>query len=284
MKRLLKWVGIVAVGLASLLAALVAYVLIASQVMLDRTYPKGPDPIQAATGPAAIARGRHLAAIGLCMDCHGADLAGRPFDVPGSNVYARNLTALTASFSDADFDRAIRHGVRPDGKSVVVMPSNNFANLSDDEVASIIAYLRSLPVRGAVSPAPSLGLLVRLGLVTGQYRTVAATVAAGPPPPIALGRPYEDGRHLARTICAVCHGADLAGMPPGSFLPTPNLLIVGSYDRVAFHTLMRTGKATGGREVGYMSRIARAYFNDFTDEEIDELYDYLAARAYVSRR
>ena len=279
MRRILKWAGIVAAVPLGLAVLTIVYVLIASQLILDRAHVKRPDPIRAANGAAAIARGAHLASIGLCRDCHGRDLTGARFDAPDTTIYARNLTALNASFSDADFDRAIRQGVRPDGKSLLVMPSSVFANLSDDEVASIIAYLRSLRPRGAASPDPGVGLLVRAFLAAGKYQTSADTaVGAGP---IDAGPRFAEGRHLAGTICAACHGSDLAGMPPGSFHPTPDLAIAAAYDRAAFHTLMRTGKAAGGREVGLMSRTARANFSAFTDAEIDAIYDYLVARSAV---
>ena len=279
MRRVLKWAGIVAAVPLGLAVLAIAYVLIASQVILDRSHTIRPDTIRAASDALAVARGAHLVTIGLCRDCHGQDLAGAVYHLPSSTIYARNLTALTASFSDADFDRAIRQGLRPDGKSLLVMPSDTFANLGDDEAASIIAYLRSLPPRGVASPDPRVGLLVRALLATGQYRTPAdSPVVVGPTDP---GPRYAAGRHLARTICAVCHAADLAGAPHRSYLPTPDLTIAAAYGRADFHTLMRGGKAAGGREVGVMSRTARADFSEFTDAEIDALYDYLVARGAV---
>ena len=41
---------------------------------------------------------------------------------------------------------------------------------------------------------------------------------------------------------------------------------------------MHTGKAPGGRDVEVMLRIARGSFSNFTDDEIDAIYDYLIAR------
>jgi cytochrome c553 len=81
-------------------------------------------------------------------------------------------------------------------------------------------------------------------------------------------------------VCAQCHGTKLSGTPK-DLVPAPDLLIVGAYDPGAFHALMRTGKAPGGREVGVMSQIARGNLSSFTDDEIDATYDYLAARAKV---
>jgi mono/diheme cytochrome c family protein len=118
---------------------------------------------------------------------------------------------------------------------------------------------------------------VRALLATGKVKTVADSLSDGAPP-LDLGPRYAPGRHLARAICAACHGSDLAGMPPGSFHPTPDLLIAAAYTRADFHTLMRSGKAVGGREVDLMSRTARANFSAFTDAEVDAIYDYLVAR------
>jgi cytochrome c553 len=81
-------------------------------------------------------------------------------------------------------------------------------------------------------------------------------------------------------VCAQCHGTNLSGTPK-DLVPAPDLLIVGAYDRDAFHALMRTGKAVGGREVGAMSKIARGNLSSLTDDEIDATYNYLAARAKV---
>jgi cytochrome c5 len=277
MKRILKWAGIVVATLAGLIVFVIVYVFIASQRMLDRTYPKAPSAAHAAVTPEAIAQGAHLAVIATCTDCHGKDLAGILLPVPGSTFYAPNLTVITSSLSDADIDRAIRQGLRPDGKSVLLMPSHGYANITDDEASAIIGYLRSLKPQGNASPEGRLGWKVRVALVAGILKPEAREFA-GATPPLDLGAGYERGRHLAEVVCAQCHGANLSGTPK-DVVPAPDLLIVGAYDRGAFHSLMRTGKAVGGREVGAMSKIARGNLSSLTDDEIDATYNYLAARA-----
>jgi hypothetical protein len=66
--------------------------------------------------------------------------------------------------------------------------------------------------------------------------------------------------------------------PPPERSP-PDLNVVGAYSRADFRRLMRTGVATGGRQVGLMSEVARGRYAHFTDAEVDAIYDYLAARA-----
>jgi cytochrome c553 len=278
MKRIVKLAGIVIASLAGLIVLAIASVSIASQRMLDRTYPKRPSAVHAASSPEAIAQGAHLVVVATCTDCHGKDLTGTLLPAPGSTIYAPNLTVITNGLSDADIDRAIRQGLRPDGKSEWLMPSHGYASFSDDEVASIIGYLRSLERQGTASPELRFGLKVRVALVAGILRPEARE-SADATPPLDLGARYEKGRHLAQVVCGQCHGTTLSGTPPKDPAPAPDLLIVAAYDPGAFRTLMRTGKAASGREVGVMSQIARGNLSRFTDGEIDAIYDYLAARA-----
>ena len=60
--------------------------------------------------------------------------------------------------------------------------------------------------------------------------------------------------------------------------PRPDLLVVAGYDAGAFRTLMRTGKAPGGRQPELMARIVPGSLSNLTDDEIDAIYDYLIAR------
>lgn len=277
MKPILKWAGIVVASLAGLLVLAIAYVFIGSQRMLDRSYRKTPSAVHASVTPDQVARGAHLVVVSTCTDCHGKDLTGTRLPVPGSTVYAPNLTIMARTLSDADIDVAIRQGLRPDGKSVLFMPSHGYASFTDDEVASIVACLRSLSPQGAFSPEPRLGLGVRVAFVMGMIRTEAAEFAHTPPP-LDLGVRYEKGRHLAGVICGQCHGTNLSGDPKFPVHPRPDLLVVAGYDLGAFRTLMRTGKAPGGRQTEVMSKIAPGNLSKLTDEEIDAIYDYLVAR------
>ncbi len=129
---------------------------------------------------------------------------------------------MTKSLSDADIDLAIRQGLRADGKSVLFMPSHGYASFTDDEVASIIAYLRSLSPQGTASPEPRLGLGARAALVMGIVRPEAAEFTETSAP-LDLGVRYENGRHLAQVVCAQCHGTNLSGEPKRPVRPTPDL-------------------------------------------------------------
>jgi len=126
--------------------------------------------------PAALAedlvsRGAYLAAIMDCSGCHteGA-LVGRPdpsrslagssmgFAIPDYGyVYPPNLTPDVetglGAWSEAEIIAAIRTGVRPDGRELVVMPWRSYARLNDADAAALVAYLKSLPpMKFAVPP------------------------------------------------------------------------------------------------------------------------------------
>jgi mono/diheme cytochrome c family protein len=101
---------------------------------------------------AALARGAYLVnAVSACVDCHGPNLEGKPFiDEPALGYLAApNLTSgvggVGTTYTQADWELAIRHGVAADGRALGGMPSDQFAHLSDADMAAMIAYLESVP-------------------------------------------------------------------------------------------------------------------------------------------
>ena len=229
--------------------------------------------MHAEVSPEAIARGRHLVVIADCAACHGADLTGRPINLSASTVYASNLTIVTRTLSDAALDQAIRHGIRPDGRSELAMPSQAYIGFADDEVGAIIADLRSLTPKGATRPQPPPGLILRIDLARGALKPEVERVAEAKAP-IEAGQAFERGRHLAAVACGQCHGTDLRG---GAGAPGPDLTVRGYYDRNQFHALMRTGVGVS-EDLGLMSRTAVTSFSHFTDDEVDAIFNYLMAR------
>jgi mono/diheme cytochrome c family protein len=117
-------------------------------------------------------RGAYLAAIMDCRGCHtpgtlmgkpdaARDLAGSEigFQVPELGIfYPPNLTSDPETglgrWSEAEIARAVRTGVRPDGRILApVMPWHAYAALTDEDAAALAGYLKSLPpVRNAVPP------------------------------------------------------------------------------------------------------------------------------------
>jgi mono/diheme cytochrome c family protein len=109
----------------------------------------------AAAGDAA--RGLYLAKAGGCLACHTEDnkgatpfAGGRALKTPFGTFYGPNLTphagAGIGRWSDADFVRAMRHGVRPDGANYYpAFPYPSFTGITDRDLADLWAYLKTLP-------------------------------------------------------------------------------------------------------------------------------------------
>lgn len=122
----------------------------------------------------------------------------------------------------SDWDRIVRHGVKPDG-SAALMPAEDFFRMSDAELIDIVAYVRSLPAVDHEVPELRLGPIGKLLLVVGRVPVAAgkdqarATSHAEHPP--EAGDTVEFGSHLA-AVCSTCHRANFAGGrmaygPPG---------------------------------------------------------------------
>jgi cytochrome c553 len=275
MRRFWKWagIGVGAIALVSLVA--ISYVYIASEQIIAQRYPLPPSHIHASADPEVIALGAHLMRPYGCADCHRPNLQGTY--IADFGMRSRNLTRLAQTFSDADFDRAIRKGLRPDGTSIAEsMPSDSFQYMPDRDVMAIVSYIRSLKPAGPDVPAPSYDLKTRWDVLRGTKKVVQAWFPLQKPA-LDVGPRYTRAREMAMSACGECHGTSLEGQggPP----PTPpNLTIVASYERADFLKFMRTGKAAGNRELPMMSAVARVRISHLSDAEINALYDYLSAR------
>jgi mono/diheme cytochrome c family protein len=279
MNRVVRWIaaGVAVVAAAALLA--VGGIYVVSERVIVATYPLPPSSFHASTGAEAVARGKRLASAFGCADCHMSNLQGGYLDFAGYK--SRNLTRLAKSFSDADFDRAVRAGIRPDGTSVAgEMPSDAYRYMPDADFADIVAYIRSLPASGEDIPTPSYDLAARWRFVTGKDHTDQFYFALKPA--LDLGPAHAKGRILAMTACGECHVTTLTGATQvfAEGVTPPDLSLVASYSRVDFLHFMHTGKAAGNRELTLMSDMARLRFSHFTDAELGDIYDYLAARGH----
>ena len=194
-----------------------------------------------------------------------------------ARLVAPSLPRAVRRYDDAQLDAIIRHGVRPDGRSVLVMPAESYQAMSDADLGGIIAYLRTLPVtNGTPLPATQPRVLGRVGLALGKFRPVTQMVSSSPLPPPAGTPSAEHGRYLARIVCGHCHGTDLRGSSNADFT-SPTLQVVRGYSLQELATLLRTGQALGRRELKVMSPVARRCLWLLRDDEIAALYEYLHA-------
>jgi len=91
---------------------------------------------------ATVEYGRYLATIGGCRSCHGLALAG------DANPDAPDITVgRLGSWTEEDFFRSLRRGMRPDGSAIdpEKMPWVASGRMTDEEMRAVWLYMRSLP-------------------------------------------------------------------------------------------------------------------------------------------
>ncbi len=261
--------------------------------------------------PERRERGKYLATAAIgCVLCHserdrgqpGAPpVAGREFagsvmaEEPGYRLVAPNLTPDVAtgagSWSDDMLARAIREGVGHDGRGLGgQMFWWAFRALSDEDVAAIVVYLRSLPaVENALPPR----------ILSAEQERQRAEDAAPLDHPVAardLSDPVERGTYLIEIAdCMGCHTAWEAPTNPGfgaggnpierfgerafSANLTPDPTGIGGYTEGIFRGALRSGR--GGTLHGAMPWAA---YRNLSDSDIGAIYLALRQLPPVAHR
>lgn len=312
LKKLLKGAGI-ALGVLLLLAG-VAYGWASwkTSSILDRTivvhevdipvpFPlseaetEGLDPsadLEAIALERAIERGRHLVdARYACVECHGRDFGGGTMldDPMIGRLLGPNLTtgrgSRTLDYTTRDWERIVRHGVRPDGRPSA-MPSEDFLRMTDQELSDIIAYIRSRPAVDREIEPVSLGpigtVLIATGALPLSVDRIGDHASAHALRPPAMEPTVELGEHLVG-VCTGCHRPTLEGGPnpagPPDWLPAANLTPhadgLASWTREDFVRAMRHGTRPDGTRLGVPMSQMLPYGQAMTDVELQAMWAYL---------
>ncbi|MGH6624454.1 MAG: c-type cytochrome [Burkholderiaceae bacterium] len=253
------------------LAVLLGLLLIAVNVLADRkrhrVFEVNAAPVAFISDPAALAAGKYLFESRGCSECHGANGAGHAFvnDPNGLYVRSANITSagVVAKYTERDWVRAIRHGVNPKGNPLVIMPSGDWARMTDADLAALVAYARSLPPvtteNGGVAVV-RLPLMVRALYAFGAINDPADSIDHTLPPAkaVAVAVSPEHGGYVA-AMCTGCHGPQFSGgkipgtppdWPPASNLTPGSGSAMGKYDTPEkFIAMLRTGKRPDGTAV-----------------------------------
>lgn len=286
---ILKWVGLVLSGLLTLIFVLVFALALTGGMNFSRNFNADhpASDVKVAMTPENIARGKQIAA--LCTGCHGDNenfpLKGNDFTAGGppfGTLWAANLTPAgeISGWTDGEVIRAIREGVHKDGRPLVIMPAEAFRNMSDNDVQSVVAFLRSQEPVEPANPPTKLNLLgsIFASGAMGDIFTVQPHITqpvVSPPPGVSA----EYGQYLVSFGgCRDCHGENLAGgVSPGDSVPAPNLtLVIPQWTQDQFHTFFRTGKLPSGEMVN--ESMPWDEYNRFaSDDDLQAMYAYLHA-------
>jgi cytochrome c553 len=219
----------------------------------------------------------------MCVECHGADLGGKVVDdnFAMGHLASANLTrgrgGIGNRYRDQDYVRALMHGVRPDGHSLIFMPTQDY-RFTESALGSIIAYIKSVPPVDRELPRPAPGPMARaLGLFTDfplspAAKTDHARVAFAPPKdqsnPVAAGEEI-----VAMAACRGCHGAEFTGgggPPPGASNITP--VGIGNWTDQDFMRALREHKRPNGSTIS--DAMPRGY-GQMADSELRNMFAYL---------
>ncbi len=314
MKRFWRWLGL---GLVILAVVLVAAITLTigwrpflgpqARPLTDRKFESSPE---------RLARGRYLAnAVSGCMHCHSEHDwkapggpavesklgAGQVFpvaDMPGT-VVAPNLTPDSATgagtWSDDQFARAIREGIAHDGRTLFpLMPYEHFRHMSDEDLASVVVYLRSLqPVQ---NPLPRTEIVFPVKyLIRSAPQPVTSPVPAN-----NFTDPVKRGEYLVEISgCTDCHTPQHQGQPNSALAfaggfelkgpfgtvtsanITPDPSGISYYDENLFIQTMRTGKV-GARTLNPI--MPWTVYRNMTDEDLKAMFAYVRTQKPLRHR
>lgn len=282
MKKFLKWTGFVVAGIAGVLVLALAWVYFASSRELGREFV-----VEESTAPAvptdavAIAEGKRIATLAGCMHCHGDKLQGGVVDdIPNLvRLVAPNISVMLPKYDDVQLATVLRQGVKPDGKSVMFMPSEMYRHLGDEDLGRLIAFLRTVPpTPEGVQEKTEVRIIGRVLLALGEFKPAAASIPAMSPAvrDFVASDSVSRGEHLTMAFCSECHGQNLEGFEP---IQAPPLSVVKGYSLEQFTRLMHDGTPIGDRELRIMGDTSRVRFANFTGEEIAAVHAYLQSRS-----
>ena len=284
LKKILYTVGII-IGIV--LIAIITIISLGNS-KINKEYNIEITSITIPTDSASIALGQHLANVQGCTDCHTADLSGQIMvdEPPMGKISASNLTSgrggIGSKYSDEDWIKAIRHGIGPDNKSLIIMPSAAFAELSSKDLSALIAYLKSVPPVDNELPEKKVGFMTKIISFFNPSEMLSAQKVNHQMPftqkPVPAVTP-EYGNYLANT-CRYCHGENLAGglkiggpeVPPSANLTPHPTGRINNWSRADFAKAISEGIRPNGSTISpHMPLLGKM----MSEDEITALWLYI---------
>jgi mono/diheme cytochrome c family protein len=308
----------VKIVLSVLLILLVVLTAVAVQLFGLRTFigprKRGLSARTFQSTPERLERGEYIATSMGCLYCHsphdwtkreepiltGMEGAGQqlPYtDLPG-RIVAPNLTpdkeTGAGNWSDDALARAIREGIGHDGRALFpIMPYAHYRTMPDEDLASVVVYLRSLPPVRNQLPKTEIIFPVK------YFIRNAPQPITGPVPQPDLSTPVKRGAFLVNLIgCSDCHtpvdnhhnpipglefsGGQIISLPAGKVASanlTPDPSGIPYYDEAMFIKVMRTG-SVGARELN--SAMPWMILGKMTDQDLAAMFAYLRTLKPIS--
>jgi mono/diheme cytochrome c family protein len=290
MHKWLKRGGVTQLGLVATAAAALAVGAYLGERKMQRRVEVKLDAVPYRSDAATIERGKYLYVSRNCAECHGATGAGKDVvnDGKGLLIHAPNITpsagAAVAAYTALDWTRTIRHGVKPDGRPAIVMPSEDYARFTDDDVAAVVAYVRQLPPAAGPGATIAFPLPVKALYAAGLVKDAAERIDHTLPPgqPVPEGVTVAHGAYVANT-CIGCHGEHLSGgkipgAPPdwpaaANLTPGEGSALANYPNADAMIAMFRSGKRPDGSAVSPVMPFAG--LQAMSDTDVRALYLHL---------
>jgi mono/diheme cytochrome c family protein len=173
-------------------------------------------PAPSSFDTALVKRGRELAAIGNCSDCHtvkggGSFAGGLPVPTPFGTIYSSNITPDAETgigrWPEAAFRRAMRSGVNRDGQHLYpTFPYDHFTNVSDQDDAALYAFLTTRPPVRAPARENQLSFPLDRRFVIAGWKLLFLRVGSYQPDSTKSAE-WNRGAYLVEGLahCGACH-------------------------------------------------------------------------------
>jgi len=315
MGRLGKWLLIGVIVLAGVLAIGVALTIGWRPFIGPKTRPLSSRTFERT--PQRLERGRYIAtALSGCVYCHsqhdwatlgtpitpGSEGTGEvlPYtDLPG-RIVAPNLTpdpeTGAGNWTDDQLARAIREGIGHDGRALFpIMPYTHYREMSDEDLASVVVYLRSLPAVRRELPKTEIIFPVKY-----LIRSVPEPVISPVGEDSDRSDPVKRGARLVSLAgCGDCHtpqvkGDNLPGMefaggmifsgPWGNVASTnltPDPTGIPYYDEALFRQVIHSGYVQARPLSPIMPVMV---YTNLTDGDLTAMFAYLRTLKPVKHR
>jgi len=257
---------------------------------------------------SAAARGKYVLHAAGCVTCHTpkAETAvplsgGRALKTDFGTFNTPNITPHVQTgiggWSEADFLRALRRGLAPDGTPYYpAFPYTSYAGMTEQDARDLFAYLKTVPPMVSQQPAHSLDFPFNLRLALWPWRWLFFRPEAFTPDP-ERSAAWNRGAYLVNHLghCGECHtprnllgarrdGRAFAGNPEGpEDRKVPNITPhendgIGDWDRSDIAFFLKTGFFPDGDVAGGgMSAVIQDSTSQLTDADLDAIATYLLA-------